>query len=262
MLPALLILSRLALAGDTSAGDSAVPVYGYEVVAEYDHDPQAFTQGLCFDQGMLYEGTGLYGQSSLRRMTLDGKNLELRTLPGYLFGEGVTIFDDRVIQLTWKEHTGMVWDRRNLRFKHSFSYNGEGWGLTHDGRHLIMSDGSAELAFLDPTSFALRKKIMVLDHDMPVLKLNELEYIKGEIWANIWKESRIALINHESGRVTGWLDLSALVARAAAPGDVDSVLNGIAYDKELGRIFVTGKRWNRIYEIRIADEKKLPHQLQ
>ncbi|MCK9296580.1 MAG: glutaminyl-peptide cyclotransferase [Desulfobulbaceae bacterium] len=238
-----------ALAADR-AESQAVPVYGYEIVASYDHDPQAFTQGFCFDQGRLYEGTGLYGHSTLRRMTIDGRDLEVRALPAHLFGEGVTVFGERIIQLTWQSRTGMVWDRESLRFIRSFPYATEGWGITHDGHSLIMSDGSATLAFLDPESFTRQKTIMVTEGGQPVTRLNELEYIKGEIWANIWKEGRIARINPANGQVTGWVDLRGL-ALQYAPGDEDSVLNGIAYDRDNDRIYVTGKRWSRILAIRV-----------
>jgi len=240
-----------ACAADDRGERSGVPVYGYEIVAIYDHDPLAFTQGFCFDHGMLYEGTGLYGQSSLRRMTIDGVNPEVRTLPDYLFGEGVTVFGDRVIQLTWQARTGIVWDREKLQFLRSFSYPAEGWGITHDGQSLIMSDGSATLAFLDPETFTLQRNIVVTDGGRRITRLNELEYIKGEIWANIWKEGRIARINPVNGQVTGWVDLSDL-ALQYAPGDEDSVLNGIAYDRDNDRIYVTGKRWSRILAIRVV----------
>lgn len=239
----------VAFAADRAEG-SVVPVYGYEIVASYDHDPQAFTQGFCFEHGMLYEGTGLYGQSSLRRMTIDGMNLEVRALPAYLFGEGITVFGDRIMQLTWQSRTGLVWDREKLRVIRSFPYATEGWGITHDGRSLIMSDGSATLSFLDPDSFTLQKAIVVTEAGRQITRLNELEYINGEIWANIWKEDRIARINPANGQVTGWVDLRDL-ALQFAPGDEDSVLNGIAYDRENDRIYVTGKRWSKILAIRV-----------
>lgn len=240
--------------GDCGADElldkSDAPRFGYEIVAIHGHDPQAFTQGFCFADGMLYEGTGLYGQSSLRRMALDGGNPEVRTLPGYLFGEGVTVFGDRIIQLTWQSRTGIVWDRDRLQFIRSFTYATEGWGITHDGRSLIMSDGSATLAFLDPETFTLQKNLVVTDGGRQITRLNELEYINGEIWANIWKEGLIARISPANGQVTGWVDLRDLAAQYA-PGDEDSVLNGIAYDRENDRIYVTGKRWSKILAIRV-----------
>jgi glutamine cyclotransferase len=259
--PPLLLLCTLAFiigcgmqAVPAAAGqdaDPAVAFYGYEIVAAHEHDPQAFTQGLCFAGGLLYEGTGLYGQSTLRRGTIAGAELERRLLPDYFFGEGVTVFNDRVIQLTWQSRTGIVWERESLRFLRSFSYATEGWGLTHDGRHLIMSDGSATLSFLDPQTFAVQRSIVVKDGAVEIIRLNELEYVQGQVWANIWQDNRIAMIDPADGRVAGWIDLSDLAARYAPP-DADSVLNGIAYDRDHDRIYVTGKRWSKIFEIRLV----------
>lgn len=240
-----------AVASDDQLINNNIPVYGYEIVATYPHDPKIFTQGLCYVDGLLYEGAGIYGQSSLTRKTLAGNKLEIRRLPSNFFGEGVTVFGNWIVQLTWKAGTGFVWDKKTLQVARFFSYPTEGWGITHDGLWLIMSDGSAALYFLDPTSFQIKRSLLVRDGNGPVLKLNELEYIKGEIWANIWKDSRIVRIDPETGKVTGWIDLSSLVARVAPPPVDDNVLNGIAYDAENDRIFVTGKRWDRIYEIRV-----------
>ena len=240
--------------GDKQNGNSVAAHYGYEIVAVYEHDPQAFTQGFCFADGMLYEGTGLYGQSTLRRVNLEGGGLELRRLPDNYFGEGVTVFGDLVIQLTWQSHTGIVWDRESLQFIRSFFYTTEGWGITHDGRQLIMSDGSATLAFLDPQTYTRQKSIVVADGAVEISRLNELEYVKGQVWANIWQENRIVMIDPADGQVAGWLDLSDLAARYA-PADVDSVLNGIAYDSENDRIYITGKRWSKIFEIRLVQKR-------
>ncbi len=233
------------------ANDPLPPVCSYEVLNRFKHDPASFTQGLCFAGGMLYEGTGLYGQSSLRRMS-PGGDPEMRLLPPRLFGEGVTVFKDRVIQLTWKSGIGLVWNRDKLQLERFFTYLTEGWGITHDGSQLIMSDGSATLYFLDPHSFSLKRRITVVDRQEPVYRLNELEYIRGEIWANIWKDNRIALIDPETGRVTAWVDLSHLVKEEDGAG-FENVLNGIAYDAMQNRIFVTGKRWHHIYEIQVDD---------
>ena len=229
-----------------------IPVYGYEVVSRFPHDPEAFTQGLAYDDGFLYEGTGLHGRSSLRRIALDGDGKEavVRRLPDHFFGEGVTVFKGKVIQLTWKSRVGIVWNKKNLTLERLFSYPAEGWGITHDGGALIMSDGSATLYFLDPDSFKQVKKVNVTDHDGPVPQLNELEYVRGEIWANIWKETRIARIDPASGRVVGWIEFAPLAA-AEAPAGEDNVLNGIAYDSVGDRIFVTGKRWPTIFEIKV-----------
>lgn len=233
------------------------PVYGYKIIKEFPHDALAFTQGFAFDNGFLYEGTGLYGQSFLRRSTLGGKTLEIRNLPNHFFGEGITIKGDRIFQLTWKSRKGLVWQKNSLTFDHFFSYPTEGWGLTNDGSHLIMSDGTSSLFFIDPNSFTLQRIIEVKDNGIPIEKLNELEYIKGEIWANIWKQQRIACIDPLSGRVKAWIDLSGLVAGEKLHHS-DNVLNGIAYDAEQNRIFITGKRWPKIFEIMIVGHAKLP----
>ncbi|MCB2183429.1 MAG: glutaminyl-peptide cyclotransferase [Desulfobulbaceae bacterium] len=234
-------------------GEASVPVqYDYEVISSKPHDQGAFTQGLCFADGVLYEGTGLYGFSSLRRMKLTGEDLQIRLLPKHFFGEGITVFKDTIIQLTWKSKVGLVWDKKKLELIRLFSYPGEGWGITHDGRHLIMSDGSSMLFFLDPDRFELEKKILVTENDIPLTRLNELEYIHNEVWANIWQENRIVRIDPGTGKVTGWIDLEKLVAEAAPDGN-DNVLNGIAYDADHERIYVTGKRWSRLFEIRIKD---------
>ena len=252
LFPAYFFHASSAKASDRAA-KSFAPVYGVKVIASFAHDREAFTQGFLYEKGMLYEGTGQYGHSSLRRMTLDGGNFEIRKLPKIFFGEGVTVFENRVIQLTWKARVGLIWDKDSLVLIGTFTYPTEGWGLTHDGRFLIMSDGSANLTFLDPTTFQAQRRVSVTDAHGPVTRLNELEYIKGEIWANVWMDSRIARINPENGKVTGWIDLSELVA-TTAPDSVDSVLNGIAYDQDNDRIFVTGKRWPKIFEIEIVEE--------
>ena len=231
------------------------PVYGYEIVATYDHNPESFTQGLAYDNGFLYEGTGKYGRSRVIRMSLEGSNYEIRQLPKHLFGEGITVYSDIIVQLTWKAGIGIVWDKESLQIKRLFKYSGEGWGVTHNGTWLIMSDGSATLSFLDPLTFSVHHRLPVFDINGPVQQLNELEYIKGEIWANIWRDNRIARIDPKSGEVTGWIDFSPLVDMMA-PASADNVLNGIAYDKENDRIFVTGKRWDKLFEIKIVEKKK------
>ncbi len=238
-------------------GGGAILVSEYEIVAVYDHDSSSFTQGLCFVEGMLYEGTGLYGFSTLRRKRLESDDVEVRSLPNDLFGEGVTVYKDRVIQLTWKAGTGIVWEKKDLHFKRTFRYSTEGWGITHDSEWLIMSDGSDTIYFLDPESFEIQRRLKVTDGGTPVAQLNELEYINGEIWANIWKENRIARINPANGMVTGWVDLSSLVALAEPAEGEGNVLNGIAYDSENDRIFVTGKRWKKLFEIKV-NSKGLP----
>jgi glutamine cyclotransferase len=224
--------------------------YGYKVIRTYPHDPQAFTQGLVYDDGVLYEGTGLYGESSLTQRELEtGKVLKRERLPRKYFGEGITVFGDKVFQLTWKSQTGFVYDKATFRLLKEFKYPGEGWGLTHDSRQLIMSDGTATLRFLDPNTFAETRRIMVRDGEGPVDQLNELEFIDGRIFANIWMSDSIAIIAPDTGRITGWLDLSALYPR---PAGSQAVLNGIAYLPQSKHLLVTGKLWPKLYEIELT----------
>ena len=241
----------------TSAGAAssaeAVPTYGFEVVAVYKHDSQAFTQGLLFDDGFLFESTGLYGHSSLRRSTLSGEEPIIRYLPKHFFAEGITIWEDKIFQLTWKSRTGLIWQKDSLTLLGTFIYHSEGWGITHDDQWLIMSDGTATLSFIDPDLLTLHHRILVSDGNLPLHNLNELEFINGEIWANIWRDNRIARIDPESGKILGWIDFSKLV-ESVAPTGHDNVLNGIAYDKENNRIFVTGKRWPQIFEIKVVSQ--------
>ncbi|MFH1218062.1 MAG: glutaminyl-peptide cyclotransferase [Pseudomonadota bacterium] len=240
------------MSAQIEGNEKFVPSFsGYEVVAVYAHDPSFFTQGLAFADGMLYEGTGQYGHSLLCRRFIDGTIETIRLLPPHFFGEGVTVFQDQIIQLTWKSGRGFVWDKKNMQLRRFFSYFTEGWGITNDGKSLIMSDGSSILTYLSPETFAVEKKLRVTDGDRDIVRLNELEYVMDEIWANIWKEKRIARIHPESGRVIGWIDLTKLAESAAPPGG-DSVLNGIAYDSQGGRVFVTGKYWDKMFEIRIT----------
>ncbi|GAB4338943.1 MAG: glutaminyl-peptide cyclotransferase [Desulfobulbaceae bacterium] len=228
----------------------AAPVWGYRVVASYPHDPDAFTQGLVISEGVLYEGTGLNGRSSLRRVDLEtGRILKLHPLPSIFFGEGVTVFGDRIIQLTWKAGIGLVYDRDSFLLLENFSYEGEGWGLTHDTTHLIMSDGSSVLRFLDPQTFQEVKRIRVKDGEREITSLNELEYVRGSIYANVWKEDRIAVIEPGSGRVTAWLDLSGILAGPRRGEGGEEVLNGIAYDAREDALYVTGKLWPTLFRI-------------
>lgn len=235
----------------TASQDSPVSVYGYRTVNTYRHDPDAFTQGLTFTDGWLYEGTGRHGQSTLRRVELEsGIVRQFHQLPDRFFGEGVAVFDNRIIQLTWQSGTGLVYNRRNFALLEEFSYSTEGWGITHDGKNLIMSDGSATLRFLDPETFTETGQVEVFDPDGPVTRLNELEYVKGEIYANVWQTDRIARIDPPTGRVTGWIDLTGLLRPEEYAAPVD-VLNGIAYDAAADRLFVTGKLWPRLFEIEL-----------
>ncbi len=229
------------------------PLYRGEVVEVYPHDPAAFTQGLFFWQGLLYEGTGLYGESSLRQVRLeDGAVLRRVDLEPGFFGEGIAAFGNRIYQLTWREQTGFIYDLGSLNKLGEFTYQGEGWGLTTDGTYLIMSDGSSTLRFVDPETLEIVDRLQVLAAGGAVPLLNELEYVEGEIWANIWLTSVICRIDPASGQVVGWIDLSELTRRELAANPGIDVLNGIAYDAETGRVFVTGKLWSNIYQIRLV----------
>jgi len=231
---------------------SRLPVYDVAVVREFPHDPSAFTQGLTFSHRYLYESTGLTGMSSLRRVELEtGRVVKFKPLPGIVFGEGLTAWADRLIVLTWRTGVGFVFDRESFEQEGEFTYPMEGWGITHDGRELIMSDGSARLYFLDPETFSETRRIEVRDDRGPVTRLNELEFIKGEIFANIWCEDVIARISPDTGQVRGWIDLHGLRGRLGHSHSAE-VLNGIAYDAQGDRILVTGKLWPKLFEIRIV----------
>jgi glutamine cyclotransferase len=231
---------------------AAPPVYTYNVIASYPHDPNAFTQGLDIDDENLYEGTGLWGQSSLRLVNLEtGDVLLEESLSAEYFGEGITILGDRIYQITWQENTGFVYDQNSFELLQTFSYPTEGWGITHDGTRLIVSDGTATIYFWDPETLAEIGRISVFDNEGPVIQLNELEFINGEIWANVWLTDRIARISPETGQVLGWIDLTGLLDTSNLTEPVD-VLNGIAYDESNGRLFVTGKLWPALYEIEVV----------
>ena len=247
----LLLASVLLLA--SCGRSSTVPVYGFRVVNAYPHDPTAFTQGLCFVDGTLYESTGLLSQSSLRTVDLTtGIVQQERRLAPDVFGEGVAVYGDKIVQLTWQSHVGYVYDRQTFAPLSQFSYETEGWGITWDGRRLIMSDGTATLYFLDPTTFEVTGSVQVHTPDgQPVTGLNELEYIKDEVYANTWQTDRIVRIRPNSGLVTGWIDLTGLLGPEYRGQPVD-VLNGIAYDAKSDRLFVTGKLWPRLYGIELV----------
>lgn len=228
-----------------------IPVYTYEIVNIYPHDRNAFIQGLIFEEGILYEGTGLRGHSTLRKVELEtGKILQLCVLPPQLFGEGVTIYGHKIIQLTWQSNVGFVYDKESLKLLQTFNYPTEGWGITHDGKQLIMSDGTSTLYFWDPETFKEIGRVQVHDDEGPVTRLNELEYIQGEIYANIWQTDRIARIAPQTGQVTAWIELAGLLSPEDYSQPVD-VLNGIAYDAENDRLFVTGKLWPKLFEIEL-----------
>lgn len=232
------------------SGPAVMPVYGYTIVRSYPHDAAAFTQGLQFHEGVLYEGTGLNGQSSIRKVALEtGGVLQRRDLDKAHFGEGITLWKSSIIQLTWQSGLAFVYDRTTFQPTRSFTYRGEGWGLTHDGTSLIMSDGTDELRFLDPATFKERRRLKVTVSGAPLPRLNELEFVKGEVLANIWQTDYVARIDPATGRATGMIDLRGLLTpRERAATDV---LNGIAYDAARDRLFVTGKLWPRLFEIKL-----------
>ena len=237
--------------GTAQAQRIALPVWGAAVVRSYPHDPEAFTQGLEWHEGFLYESTGMEGRSSLRKVNLtDGRVLQKVDLPSEHFGEGMTIVGDEIFSLTWKSQLGFVWDLKTLKRKREFRYPGEGWGLTHSGEHLIMSDGSAQLRFLDPATLKEVRRVSVSALGRPLDQLNELEWVDGQVWANVWQQDVIARIDPSSGQVRGWIDLRGLLPQAQARQA--DVLNGIAYDAARQRLFVTGKLWPQLFEIRLV----------
>jgi glutaminyl-peptide cyclotransferase len=240
-----------ALSTRTPGGNpQAVPILGAEVVKSYPHDPHAFTQGLEYYDGHLYESTGRSGQSTVRRTVLEtGAVLNQVSLPPEYFGEGLTIFRGKIYQLTWLSKIGFVYDVRTFRRAGEFHYQSEGWGLTHDDASLILSDGSNKLQFIDPASFKTVRTLEVYAGNVAITNLNELEYIDGEIFANVWHSPRIARIDPRSGQVLAWIDLAFVVARSKH--EPEDVLNGIAYDAKRHRLFVTGKDWAEILEIKI-----------
>jgi glutamine cyclotransferase len=226
------------------------PVLSYEIVRSYPHDPDAFTQGLIYRDGFLYESTGLNGRSSLRKVRLEsGDVVQRRAIDQKYFAEGLTDWRDRLIQLTWTSEIAFVYDLVSFAPRRSFAYRGQGWGLTHDDRRLVMSDGTTALRFLDPETFAETGRVSVSDGGRPIANLNELEFIEGRIYANVWLTDRIAIIAPDTGRVESWIDLTGLLGAESSSGN--DVLNGIAYDRQGKRLFVTGKLWPKLFEIRL-----------
>ena len=226
-------------------------MYGYRVVNAYPHDSRAFTQGLIYRDGYLFESTGHNGQSTLRKVVLTtGEVVQQRQVESRYFAEGLTDWGTQLIQLTWQTNVGFVYDLSTFKPVRTFPYEGEGWGLTHDRTHLIMSDGqpAGQLRFLDPGTLREVKRVTVRDGNVAIARLNELEYVRGEVFANVWYTDRICRIDPQSGRVTGWIDLTGLLPAAQKPS-ADAVLNGIAYDSTGNRLFVTGKNWPRLFEI-------------
>ena len=238
----------IALCAQTPA---RTPVYGYQIIHVYAHDPEAFTQGLEYRDGYLYEGTGLSGRSSIRKVELEtGKVLQQAAVAPEYFGEGITVVGNQLLELTWQSKRGFIYDVSSFRMIRSFEYPGEGWGLTHDNSQIYMSDGSAQIRMWNPMTLQEIKRISVHDGAQPVTSLNELEYVKGDIYANVWETDRIAIIAAADGRVTGWIDLSGLLS--AEERSTSDVLNGIAYDAAGDRLFITGKLWPKLFEIRLV----------
>jgi len=255
------VLAMLVLMNTTSQvpgqspsplGKEHAPEYTFEVVRQIPHDPAAFTQGFTYYNGFFYEGTGREGQSSLRQIDPEtGRVLKKVDLPSEFFGEGIAVLDKEVVQLTWLSHIACVYELNDVHQLRTFNYPGEGWGLATDGRELYMSDGSAEIRVLDPSTFAEKRRIKVRDRGKPVEQLNELEFVEGEIFANIWHSDRIARISPSTGQVLGWIDLTGLLG-PFYQREPEAVLNGIAYDAKQKRLFVTGKLWPKIFEIRVV----------
>ena len=231
-----------------------LPNYGYRVVHSYPHDPRAYTEGLFYRDGYLYESTGQLGESTIRKVRIeDGTVLQSRAIPPALFGEGIVNWNDEIISLTWRDHIGFRWSLKDFSEIRQFSYAGEGWGLTQDGQSLIKSDGTSVLRFLDPVTLAETRRLEVTAGGLPVKNLNELEWVKGEILANIWLTNRIARIDPMTGKVRGWIDVG-LLPEARNKTNVEEIPNGIAYDKAGDRLFITGKDWPHHYEIRLDAE--------
>ena len=238
------------------APPSRVPVFGYKVVNTFPHDRQAFTQGLQYLDGFLYEGTGQHGQSGIRKVKLEtGEVVQRQALDAKYFGEGITVWKNTLIQLTWQSEIGFVYDKASFKQIKTFTYPGEGWGLTHDGKRLIMSDGDARgaLRFFDPTTLKETGRLIVRDAGRPVEHLNELEFVRGEVLANVWQTHRIAKISMRTGAVSGWIDLTGILDPKDAAGT--DVMNGIAYDAAGDRLFVTGKNWPKLFEIKLVARK-------
>jgi glutaminyl-peptide cyclotransferase len=257
------ILAVLGLTGTYNVAvaieDAQVERYGYKIVQSYPHDSKAFTQGLFFDGGYLYESTGLYGTSTVRKVSIDdGKVQKLHRMSRRHFGEGSVGWNGKIYVLTWRQQTGFVIDQHSFRVERQFYYRGEGWGLTHNGHALIMSDGTDKLRYLDPDSFNEIKEVSVTLDGNPVPRINELEWIEGEIFANVWQSDLILRIDPETGKVKGIIDLTGIIEDGIVPDRRNNVLNGIAYDPATKRLFVTGKNWPTLFEIELvkANEDK------
>lgn len=242
-----------ALLACSTAASAAVPVYDYKIVHAYPHDTGAYTEGLFYKDGYLYESTGQAGESSVRKVVLEtGEVVQRHRLPKQYFGEGIVDWKDQLVQLTWQSQTGFVYDLASFTPQRRFSYHGEGWALTRDDTHLYMSDGTPVLRVLDPETLAVVRRIHVTADGAPVTHLNELEWVDGEIYANVWLTDRIARIDPASGHVVGWIDLAGLFDISQLPDPGNDVLNGIAWDAQHKRLFVTGKHWPKLFEIKLV----------
>lgn len=253
--PGLTSTFALVLLLGSTVAQAAIPVYGYKVVHTYPHDTGAYTEGLFYKDGYLYESTGQVGSSTVRKVELQsGETVQRYNLPSRYFGEGIVDWKDRLVQLTWQTQTGFVYDLASFKLQHTFAYAGEGWALTRDNQHLYMSDGTPVLRVLDPESLVTTRRITVTADGVPVTNLNELEWIKGELYANVWLTNRIARIDPANGHVVGWIDLDGLfdISQLSDPGN--DVLNGIAWDAAHDRLFVTGKRWPTLFEIKLVKQ--------
>ena len=241
-----------------SARPSGKPVpYVAEIVKEYPHDESAWTQGFVISDGDFFESTGMEGKSTVRRFELEtGKALQTVPLEARLFGEGLTAIGDRLYMVTWKTGEGLVYDRKTLSVVKTFRYTGEGWGLTTDGRQLILSDGTDNIRFIDPSSFRVTRRIKATMQGRPIQKLNELEYVDGEIWANVWYEKYIVRLDPKTGRATGWIDLTDVINQSGRADD-DAVANGIAWDEKSEKLYVTGKHWPKLFEIRVRENRAI-----
>jgi len=239
---------------------AAVPLYEYDVVHTYPHDPTAFTEGLFYLNGFLYESTGLEEHSSIRKVRIaTGEVVKKIDVPPQYFGEGIVNWDGHLISLTWKSHIGFVFDLATFKLQRQFQYEGEGWALTQDGKQLIMSDGTPELRFINPNTLKETNRIQVTLDGKPVRNVNELEWVKGEIYANVWETNWILRIDPKTGQVTGLINLAGLLSRNDQVNGPDGVLNGIAYDAKGDRLFVTGKNWPKLFEIRLRATGGVSH---
>lgn len=248
--------ATLLASGCGDAEPKEIPRYDHKVVNSYPHDPKAYCQGILFHEGVFYESTGRRGTSGIRRVEIEtGKVLQEKALPPALFGEGLVLHDDRLTQLTWESGSAHSFDRETFKVLQNYRYEGEGWGITTTGKELVMSNGSSTLSVRDPDTFEELRQVKVTLNGGPLTQLNELEWVDGEVWANVWKTNQIVRIDLETGQVIGIIHLEGIFDNSVIP-DTDAVLNGIAYDAEAKRVFVTGKLWPKVFEIELVPRKK------